>query len=201
MAEYLTVHNSELEKQKNAEMDAIKRAYKPGMHFSDLVKILKTSETTLRRRIKEYNIPGIITAKNMMRSFDDLSWWYDANLTVDEMAEKSGVKPSIIRGAIIYRKLPYKRIRMVYMSDLKWYDPNKTVDEMADETGILRANISSLLRSRGLPFKKIRREVDITDWYDAHFTIKEMVDKSGKSENSIRKILANRHLPFKRERK
>jgi len=200
MAEYLSAHNSELEKQKNAEIDTIKRAYKPGMHISDLVRILKTSEPTLRRKIKEYNIPGIIKDKDMP-SFDDLSWWYDEDLTIDEMAEKAGVKSSTIRGAVLHRKLPYKRVRIVYLSELSWYDSNKTVAEMSDETGMLRANISNLLRSRGLPYKHADRKVDITDWYNANFTVKEMSDKSGKSVNSIKKILASRHLPYKRKRK
>jgi len=117
-----------------------------------IAKTLCISEKHVRTIAHKYNLQGII--KDPL-NYDDLSWWYDANKTVPEMAKQSGVKAGCIRNALIRLNLPYKRVRMVRNSDLTWYSPDKTVKQMSKESGKSYDNVLQLLKTRDLPYKPI----------------------------------------------
>lgn len=196
MPEYKATDKQRKQKELEALSESIKEVYKPGMTLDDLTSILHVCDDKIKSAISEFNLD---IKFREYRDFSDLSWWYDPNLTVKEMAQKSNVLQETLHNVLRYKNLPYKRQRFLKEETLDWYDPNKTLEEMAKLANKSTKNICQQLRYRNLPFKKVLMQ-DI-QWYDPELTISQMVKKSGLRYQSIWNDLRRRNLPYKIERR
>ena len=196
MPEYKAAEKQRKQKGLEALSERIKEVYKPGMTLDELTSILHVCDSKLKSAINECNLDIQFRG---YRDFSDLSWWYDPNLTVKEMAQKSNVLQEILHNVLRYKNLPYKRKRFHKEENLDWYDPNKTLAEMAKLANKTTNNICQQLRYRNLPYKKVLNQ-DMP-WYDPELTISQMVKKSGLRYQSIWYDLQRRNLPYKIERR